>query len=83
MQIDNQYFKQIIKDVGDSTSNKICKRIETLEAAKVLDANTAFILKSELKNIVHESFREVKNHMICWNQGFTFNKIYSPTKEKQ
>lgn len=85
MHIDNQYLKKILKSVGDSTANKICKRIETLESARLISSKDAFVLKSELKNIVHESLREIKNHVLCWNQGFIYNKlnIYNPTEKKQ
>lgn len=78
--IDNQYLKRILKSVSDSTANKVCKRIEILSDAAVLSEKDAFILKSDLKNIIHESFREVKNHAVCWQHGSKYKnlKVYNP-----
>ena len=73
--MDIQVLNKILKSNADSTANKVCKRIESLVDADILSTKEAFILKSNLKNIVHESFREVKNHIICWQNGHNFTKL--------
>lgn len=85
MQFDDKFIDDLLKDCSRSLVGRLCKQIELLQDKEIDYVVTKLdLVKSFNKNLVYEVFRELKNNLICYQQGkksISF-KIYTPKQDK-
>lgn len=75
IKIDEKYLDKIINNVSRTLVGRIMKRFE-------ISGNEDRILKKNVKELIYEHFRDLKNFLIAYSEGINCMKIlFEETKE--
>lgn len=79
--IDRKFLRILTQKSSNNTARKLCIRIENYEKSGLISNIDSKRLKQEIKDIIHEDFRDIENSIKFYNEGRNFKKypIYSPT----
>lgn len=81
----NNFIKNVCKEYSRCLVGKLCKQIEIIQDRKDLDADQKLsILKSFNRELVYETFRDLKNSVVYYSEGREYKKlpIYGSNKVK-
>ena len=82
-----EFIKNICRDQSRSLVGKACKQIEVLQAQPNCSEQTKQALglqKALLKELIYEQFRDLRNSVIFYSEGRSYQKIpiYNHPKSK-
>jgi len=83
--ISEEFIKNICKTQKFSLIGKIMKRFEVLFANKTLnDSQRKDLMRSLLKELIHENYRDLEQQIDCYSKGLKYYKInlINPTDKK-
>jgi hypothetical protein len=77
MKIEKKHFNEIMKANAGQLVGKACARIEEIYAVKpdLSDKQKFELIKSALRNLIPESFRDAGFQLDCYSKGKEVHKI--------
>ena len=82
--MEKDFIKSICRDQNRSIVGRLCKQIEILQDKKDLtEEQKLSLLKAFNKELIYESFRDLRNNLIFHSEGRKYKKIsiYNPSNQ--
>jgi hypothetical protein len=73
-EIDEKFLNETLRDQSRSIVGRLCKRIEILENENIPQNKKSKILKDFQRELVYESYRDLKNILKAHATGVSYNK---------